>query len=100
MRLLFVDCDRCGDLPQFMQEKGLYETSAEFQLRVDVLQLLLELVPAWVKIVARHLGKAEMEVADADGSVLTYGSFRLSTHGPGVWNCRLFGTYIETKTLN
>lgn len=72
------------DLMQFMREKGLYETPAEFQQRVDVLQLLLELVPAWVKIVARHLGKPESEVADADGSVLTYGSFRLSTHGPGM----------------
>lgn len=67
-----------------MHDKGLYETPEEFQQRVDVLQLLLELVPEWVKTVARHLGKPEAEVADADGSVLTYGSFRLSTHGPGV----------------
>lgn len=67
-----------------MREKGLYESPAEFQKRVDVLQILLELVPAWVQMVARQLGKPESEVAEANGSVLTYGSFRLSTHGPGM----------------
>lgn len=92
---------------QFMHEKGLYESPEEFQQRVDVLQLLLELVPDWVKTVARHLGKPEAEVADADGSVLTYGSFRLSTHGPGatsggcyIGNDRADGSMLGVMTTS
>lgn len=61
----------------------MYETADEFQHRVDVLQLLLELVPQWVRNVAEHLGRSEVEIEAAHGFVFSYGSFRLSTHGPG-----------------
>jgi poly(A) polymerase Pap1 len=66
-----------------MKEQNLYESADEFQHRVDVLQLLLELVPKWVQSVAKHLGMSEAEIAEAHGAVFSYGSFRLSTHGPG-----------------
>jgi poly(A) polymerase Pap1 len=66
-----------------MKAQNLYETPEEFQHRVDVLQLLLELVPQWVQTVAEHLGRSEAEIEAAHGFVFSYGSFRLSTHGPG-----------------
>jgi hypothetical protein len=68
---------------QFMHEKGLYESPEEFQHRVDVLQLLVELVPKWVRAVARHIGMSEADIAEATGAIYSYGSFRLGTHGPG-----------------
>lgn len=68
---------------QYMRDQHLYETPDEFQHRVDVLQLLLELVPQWVQTVAEHLGRSEAEIEAAHGFVFSYGSFRLSTHGPG-----------------
>ena len=66
-----------------MRGENLYETPDDFQHRVDVLQLLLELVPHWVMTVAEHLGRPNDEIEAATGFVLSYGSFRLSTHGPG-----------------
>lgn len=68
---------------QFMQDAGLYESENEFNHRLEVLQLLAEAVLDWVRAVARSLQLTPEQIEEARANVYSFGSFRLTAHGPG-----------------
>lgn len=80
-----------------MHERGLYETQAELDHRIDVLAWLRDVVEQWIKKAAKHLEMSETDVEDARAAFYTFGSFRLAVHGPGAFCSLWFDNHVGSQ---
>ncbi|KAH9290147.1 hypothetical protein KI387_034264 [Taxus chinensis] len=70
-------------LEQFMKSQGLYESTEEAALREEVLAEIDQICKLWVKRVTKERGYDDKMAEEANAKIFTFGSYRLSVHGPG-----------------
>ncbi|GLJ35637.1 hypothetical protein SUGI_0716290 [Cryptomeria japonica] len=74
---------RNEQLEEFLRSQGLYESPEEAALRVEVLAEIDQISKSWVKRVTKERGYDDQMVEGANAKIFTFGSYRLSVHGPG-----------------
>ena len=68
---------------QLLKDERSFETKAETDKRVKVIQVMKELAKKFVFEASLSKGMSESMAKDAGGCVYTFGSYRLGVHGPG-----------------
>lgn len=66
-----------------LKSQNTFEATEETQRRADVLGTLQKVTTNFVKHVGKLKGLSPSQLADADGRVFTFGSYRLGVFGPG-----------------
>ena len=70
-------------LIQELKRENSFESEAETQNRVHVLQILQDLAQEFVYKVSKSKNMSDGMARDAGGKIFTFGSYRLGVHGPG-----------------
>lgn len=78
-----ADLHRTRQLEEFLVSAGLYESPEDGALRKEVLAQIDQIAKAWVKRITDERGYGEQLVEEANAKIYTFGSYRLSVHGPG-----------------
>ena len=78
-----TDLQKTRQLEEFLVSVGLYESQEDDTLRKEVLSQIDQIVKVWVKQIAGNRGYSEQVVQEANAKIFTFGSYRLSVHGPG-----------------
>lgn len=78
-----ADLRRTRQLEEFLVSAGLYESSEDGSLRKEVLAQIDQIAKAWVKRITHERGYGEQLGEEANAKIYTFGSYRLSVHGPG-----------------
>jgi len=78
-----ADLHRTRQLEEFLVSAGLYESQEDGALRKEVLAQIDQIAKTWVKRITDERGYGEQLVEEANAKIYTFGSYRLSVHGPG-----------------
>lgn len=73
-----------NEMIQELKRQGNFETAAESDLRVKVLNELQKMTTQFVTAVGLKKNMPEQTAKESGGKIFTYGSYRLGVYGPGM----------------